>query len=94
MHFAADASARAYPACSLGPTPAAQTRPWPPVSLRGLYNWIHGTGDAERAFAFYHDVFGIALARSPFAGAPRRRRAAGDDPARVAGRLRSRWPGI
>jgi predicted enzyme related to lactoylglutathione lyase len=39
------------------------------VPVRGIYNWIHGTGDAERAFAFYHDVFGIALARSPFAGA-------------------------
>jgi predicted enzyme related to lactoylglutathione lyase len=37
--------------------------------VRGLYNWIHGTGDAERAFAFYRDVFGIELARSPFAGA-------------------------
>jgi predicted enzyme related to lactoylglutathione lyase len=46
-----------------GLTPTAQT---PPV--RGIYNWIHGTGDAERAFAFYHDVFGIDLARSPFAG--------------------------
>ena len=44
--------------------PAAQTAP-----VRGIYNWIHGTGDAERAFAFYHDVFGLALARSPFAGA-------------------------
>jgi predicted enzyme related to lactoylglutathione lyase len=39
------------------------------AGVRGIYNWIHGTGDAERAFAFYHDVFGIALARSPFAGA-------------------------
>jgi catechol 2,3-dioxygenase-like lactoylglutathione lyase family enzyme len=37
--------------------------------VRGLYNWIHGTGDAERSFSFYHDVFGIELARSPFAGA-------------------------
>jgi hypothetical protein len=27
------------------------------------------TGDAERSFAFYRDVFGIDLARSPFAGA-------------------------
>jgi predicted enzyme related to lactoylglutathione lyase len=36
--------------------------------VRGIYNWIHSTGDAERAFAFYHDVFGIELARSPFAG--------------------------
>jgi feruloyl esterase len=45
----------------------AQERAAAPV--RGIYNWIRGTGDAERAFAFYHDVFGIALARSPFAGA-------------------------
>jgi predicted enzyme related to lactoylglutathione lyase len=36
--------------------------------VHGIFNWIHGTGDAERAFAFYHDVFGIELARSPFAG--------------------------
>jgi predicted enzyme related to lactoylglutathione lyase len=36
--------------------------------VRGLYNWIHTTGDAERSFAFYRDVFGIELARSPFAG--------------------------
>jgi predicted enzyme related to lactoylglutathione lyase len=36
--------------------------------VRGIFNWIHGTGNAERAFAFYHDVFGIELARSPFAG--------------------------
>ena len=36
---------------------------------RGLYNWIHSTGDAERSFAFYRDVFGIELARSPFVGA-------------------------
>ena len=55
----------------------------------GIYNWIHGTGDAERSFAFYRDVFGIELARSPFAGAALRQRAAGDDPAGVAGRFRS-----
>jgi predicted enzyme related to lactoylglutathione lyase len=36
--------------------------------VHGIFNWIHGTGDAERAFAFYQDVFGIELARSPFAG--------------------------
>jgi predicted enzyme related to lactoylglutathione lyase len=42
----------------------------PPATapVRGLYNWIHGTGDAERAFDFYHAVFGMALAPSPFAG--------------------------
>jgi len=48
---------------TLGLAPARATGP-----VRGLYNWIHGTRDAERAFAFYHDVFGIELARSPFAG--------------------------
>ncbi|MEO5922676.1 MAG: VOC family protein [Bryobacteraceae bacterium] len=37
---------------------------------RGLYNWIHTTGDAERAFPFYRDVLGIQLDRSPFAGPP------------------------
>ena len=35
--------------------------------VRGLYNWIHGTADAERSFAFYHDVFGLDLVRSTFA---------------------------
>jgi catechol 2,3-dioxygenase-like lactoylglutathione lyase family enzyme len=38
-------------------------------AARGLYNWIHGTGDAERSFAFYRDVFGLELTRSPFAAA-------------------------
>lgn len=36
----------------------------PPV--RGLYNWVHSTADAERAFAFYRDVLGLELAPSPF----------------------------
>ena len=36
--------------------------------VRGLYNWIHSTGNAERSFAFYHDLFGVELSRSPFAG--------------------------
>jgi len=44
--------------------PAAAT----PNVVHGIYNWIHSTGDAERAFAFYRDVFGIELSRSPFAG--------------------------
>jgi feruloyl esterase len=39
----------------------------PDSSVRGLHNWIH-TGNAERSFAFDRDVFGIELARSPFAG--------------------------
>ena len=34
--------------------------------MHGLYNFVHSTADAERAFAFYHDVFGIELAASPF----------------------------
>ena len=37
-----------------------------PTVVRGLYNWVHSTADAERAFAFYRDVFGIELAPSPF----------------------------
>lgn len=39
-------------------------------AVRGLYHWVHSTADAERSFAFYHDVLGIELARSPFAGPP------------------------
>jgi predicted enzyme related to lactoylglutathione lyase len=62
--FLARACAAAIALSALGLTPVAQAAP-----VHGIYNWIHGTGDAERAFAFYHDVFGIALARSPFAGA-------------------------
>lgn len=42
----------------------------PPVVI-GLYNWVHTTADAERAFSFYRDVFGIELAGSPFVGAAR-----------------------
>ena len=37
--------------------------------VRGLFNWIRGTGNAERSFQFYRDLFGIELMRSPFAGA-------------------------
>jgi catechol 2,3-dioxygenase-like lactoylglutathione lyase family enzyme len=39
-----------------------------PTVVRGIFNWIHSTADAERAFGFYRDVLGIELARSPFAG--------------------------
>jgi len=35
-------------------------------AARGLYNWVHTTADAERAFEFYRDVLGIGLAPSPF----------------------------
>ena len=46
----------------------AQTRDVPaaPTVVHGLYNWVHSTADAERAFAFYRDVLGLALAPSPF----------------------------
>lgn len=37
--------------------------------VRGLYNWVHTTFDAEKTFAFYRDVLGIELASSPFVGA-------------------------
>jgi catechol 2,3-dioxygenase-like lactoylglutathione lyase family enzyme len=36
--------------------------------VRGIYNWIHSTGYGERAFAFYRDMLGLELARSPFGG--------------------------
>ena len=51
-------------------------------SVVGLYHFVRGTADAERSFAFYHDVLGIELARSPFAGAP----SAGAPPPRIAPR--------
>ena len=38
------------------------------LPVRGLYHWIHSTGDAERSLSFYREVFGIELARSPVAG--------------------------
>jgi catechol 2,3-dioxygenase-like lactoylglutathione lyase family enzyme len=41
-----------------------------PSPVRGLYNWVHTTFDAERTFAFYRDVLGIELAPSPFLGRP------------------------
>ena len=37
-----------------------------PAAVVGLYNWVHTTGDAERAFPFYRDVLGIELTRSHF----------------------------
>ncbi|RPI62107.1 MAG: hypothetical protein EHM50_04535 [Lysobacterales bacterium] len=40
--------------------------PAAPTVVHGLYNWVHSTADAERAFAFYRDVLGIELAPSPF----------------------------
>ncbi len=40
-----------------------------PAFARGLHNWVHTSGDAERAFEFYHAVLGIELAGSPFAPA-------------------------
>ena len=48
---------------------SAQTTiaPAEPTVVHGLYNFVHSTADAERTFAFYHDVLGIELAASPFA---------------------------
>jgi predicted enzyme related to lactoylglutathione lyase len=61
--FLARAGAAAIALTTVGLMPLRAESP-----VRGIFNWIHGSGDAERAFAFYHDVFGIELARSPFAG--------------------------
>ena len=69
----------------------AQTGPAPvaaePTVVHGLYNWVHSTADAERAFAFYRDVLGIMLAPSPFV--PNARRPRAFDPRRGHGRRRS-----
>jgi predicted enzyme related to lactoylglutathione lyase len=61
--FLARAGAAAIALTTVGLMPLRAASP-----VRGIFNWIHGSGDAERAFAFYHDVFGVELARSPFAG--------------------------
>src|SRR6185503_20024117 len=61
--FLVRASAAAIALTTVGPAPAGAASP-----VRGIFNWIHGTGNAARAFAFYHDAFGLLLARSPFAG--------------------------
>jgi len=55
-------------------------------AVRGMYHFVHSTADAERTFAFYHEVLGIELARSPFAPAP----AADAPPPRIAPRAEAR----
>ena len=69
--------------------PRSEPAAAPPTVVRGIYNWVHTTGDAERAFPFYRDVLSIELARSPFVPARsgdaaveqiRPRSAAGSDP--------------
>ncbi|HEX7238534.1 MAG TPA: VOC family protein [Gammaproteobacteria bacterium] len=53
-------------AAAVAPQLSAQQAPAAATVVHGLYNWVHSTADAERAFAFYHDVLGIELAASPF----------------------------
>jgi catechol 2,3-dioxygenase-like lactoylglutathione lyase family enzyme len=65
--------------CVLCPALAQRSTAAPPAVL-GIYNWIHSTADAERAFAFYRDVLGIKLTRSPFVGPA----AAGTPPPQIA----------
>ena len=52
---------------AVAPLSAQTVAPAEPTVVHGLYNWVHSTADAERTFAFYHDVLGIELAASPFA---------------------------
>ncbi len=75
--------------CAWSQQPGNTPAPPEPPAVMGLYNWVHTTADAERAFRFYRDVFGIELAGSPFVGtaqgaaAPERIRSvaeAGSDP--------------
>ena len=54
-------------------------------AARGLYNWVHTTGDAERAFEFYRDVLGVELAPSPFVPAAANARPEGIRPVAQAG---------
>jgi catechol 2,3-dioxygenase-like lactoylglutathione lyase family enzyme len=75
IRFHAYAAAAAIALATAGQAPVHAQAP-----VRGIFNWIHGTRDAERAFAFYHDVFGVELARSPFAGG----RATAPEPIRPA----------
>ena len=49
-----------------GPLAAQTSAPVAPTVVHGLYNWVHSTADAERAFTYYRDVLGIELAPSPF----------------------------
>jgi catechol 2,3-dioxygenase-like lactoylglutathione lyase family enzyme len=51
--------------CALASLAAAARAVAEPVAV-GLYNWVHTTGDAERAFPFYREVLGIELTRSHF----------------------------
>jgi catechol 2,3-dioxygenase-like lactoylglutathione lyase family enzyme len=54
-------------AALLQPRVSAQdSAPAAATVVRGLYNWVHSTADAERAFAFYREVLDVALAPSPF----------------------------
>jgi catechol 2,3-dioxygenase-like lactoylglutathione lyase family enzyme len=46
--------------------PHLEREPAAPTVVHGLYNWVHSTADAERAFAFYRDVLGLEFAASPF----------------------------
>ena len=56
----------AFVVAAVAPSASAQTAPAAPTVVHGLYNWVHSTADAERAFEFYRDVLGIELAPSPF----------------------------
>jgi catechol 2,3-dioxygenase-like lactoylglutathione lyase family enzyme len=49
-----------------GLPPSGPLQPAPPGIVNGIYHWIHSTGDADRGFSFYHEVFGIELVHSPF----------------------------
>ena len=48
----------------------------------GLYHFVRGAADAERSFAFYQELLGVELTRSPFAGTP----SGGAPPPRIASR--------
>ena len=59
VSFAAAVAAPAGAACAQGDG-----------AVLGLYHFVRTTANAERSFAFYHEVLGIEIVRSPFARAP------------------------
>ncbi len=65
--------------------PTASAQPANLPAARGLYNWVHTTGDAERAFELYRDVLGLELAPSPFVPASANARPEGIRPVAEAG---------
>ncbi len=53
----------------LAPLPPVQVAR-PSATVTGIFNWIHSTGDLDRGYAFYHEVFGLEMVNPPFGVIP------------------------